>query len=180
MSLRLPGHEELPSLETPLEMLLACHGRVRKFCHVIQQLVTHLPQHGLTVDARQAAGNVIRYFDLAAPRHHADEEEDLFPALLLAAGEQVEFAAMRAALLALRHEHEPLGLLWQQLRPRLQAIHDGHWLELNEGELASRFAADYMAHAAREEAEVYPAAAQLLSTDVLARIAEQMVARRRH
>lgn len=180
MSLRLPGHEELPSLETPLEMLLACHGRVRKFCHVVQQLVVHLPKHGLTADARQAAGNVIRYFDLAAPRHHADEEEDLFPALLAAAGVQAEFAQMRAALLALQQEHEPLGLLWQQLRPRLQAIHDGHWLELDEGGIAVCFATEYIAHAAREEAEVYPAAAQLLCTEVLARIGERMVARRRH
>lgn len=34
------------------------------------------------VQAQAAAAQILRYFNVAAPLHHQDEDEDLFPALL--------------------------------------------------------------------------------------------------
>ena len=79
----LPGfHSPGASTEAPLEMLAACHGRVHKQCETLGRLAAHLPTHGSDTAAQQAATAVMRYFDTAARDHHADEEEDLFPALL--------------------------------------------------------------------------------------------------
>ena len=68
--------------EVPLEMVVACHLRVAQQCATLQRLAPHVPAQGADADARSAALGVMRHFDTAARGHHADEEVDLFPALL--------------------------------------------------------------------------------------------------
>ena len=63
-------------------MLAACHGRVESQCDTLRRLLPHVAAHGADVQAREAAVAVMRYFDTAARHHHADEEVDLFPALI--------------------------------------------------------------------------------------------------
>ena len=45
------------------------------------RLRDHLRAHGADEQARQAARDVMRYFDQAAPQHHQDEELHVFPAV---------------------------------------------------------------------------------------------------
>lgn len=68
--------------EAPLELLSACHRRAKSQCATLRRLVAHLLAHGVDEEARTAAANVLRYFDISARHHHADEEEDVFPALI--------------------------------------------------------------------------------------------------
>jgi len=68
--------------EAPPEMLSACHRRVEHQCATLRRLVPHLAAHGADSAARTATTNVWRYFETSAKHHHADEEEDLFPAPL--------------------------------------------------------------------------------------------------
>ena len=83
MSINLPGHTPPPvGFEAPLEMLSACHARIEQQCATLQRLVPHVASHGADTQARSAAAGVMRYFDTAAVDHHADEEVDLFPALI--------------------------------------------------------------------------------------------------
>ena len=91
------------STEAPLEMLAACHGRVHKQCETLGRLAAHLPTHGSDTAAQQAATAVMRYFDTAARDHHADEEEDLFPALLeaMAGSDAVCLRALTDGLVAI-------------------------------------------------------------------------------
>src|SRR5215472_17762851 len=70
------------SFEAPLEMLAACHDRMRDRCATLLRLRPHVAAKGADAAASSAARSVIRYFDSAARDHHADEEQDLFPALL--------------------------------------------------------------------------------------------------
>ena len=65
--------------EVPLEMLSACHGRVEQQCRTMLRLVPHLAANGPDQAAREAAQNIMRYFDTSAKHHHADEEEELLP-----------------------------------------------------------------------------------------------------
>lgn len=37
---------------------------------------------GVSEEARTAAISLLRYFDTSAGHHHADEEDDIFPALI--------------------------------------------------------------------------------------------------
>jgi hypothetical protein len=64
-----PGHRA-PSagFEAPFEILAACHERVERMLALIQRLQQHLQDTGCDDSARQAARDVMRYFDLAAPR----------------------------------------------------------------------------------------------------------------
>lgn len=84
MTSSFPGHSgPSASFEVPLEMLTACHHRIESQCTTLQRLVAHLATHDVDMDASIAAAAVLRYFDTSARDHHADEEADLFPALIL-------------------------------------------------------------------------------------------------
>ncbi len=83
MTIDFPGHSA-PSggFEVLLAMLSACHHRVERQCATLRRLVAHLASNGTDEDARTAAAAVMRYFDTSAKDHHADEETDLFPAIM--------------------------------------------------------------------------------------------------
>ncbi|MDY0108049.1 MAG: hemerythrin domain-containing protein, partial [Giesbergeria sp.] len=68
--------------DTPFEMLAACHERVLRSLALLQKLQDYLHGHPCDDSARQAARDVLRYFDVAAPLHHEDEELHVFPPLL--------------------------------------------------------------------------------------------------
>ena len=72
--------EAAPTFDDPLEMLHACHGRILGQCDTLKKLTAYLPVHGCDQQARQAAQNILRFFDSAGHFHHQDEEENLFPA----------------------------------------------------------------------------------------------------
>lgn len=62
------------TFEDPQAMLEACHDRVQRMCTLLERLTEHAGLHGADTQARQAATDVMRYFDLAGPHHHQDEE----------------------------------------------------------------------------------------------------------
>ena len=106
------------TFEAPLEMLAACHGRIERQCETLRRLVPHVAAHGSDQAAREAAQAVLRYFDHAALDHHADEEQDLFPALLEAmAGSDA--VCLRDLTEQLTRQHRELEAHWRALRPEL-------------------------------------------------------------
>ena len=122
MSASLPGHSApTAGFEVPLEMLSACHLRIEQQCSTLRRLVKHLASHGTDSEARLAAANVIRYFETAAKDHHADEEEDLFPALMesMAGSDAV---CLRELTQGLAAEHRELETRWQHLRATLERV----------------------------------------------------------
>src|SRR3990167_2202395 len=159
-----------PSIDDPIELLQACHDKVRRFAGLTLRLRAHLAERGPDAQAQEAARSILRYFDMAAPLHHDDEDHDLFPALRTLGQPE-----LTARICELEAQHESLGRLWQALHPWLTATAEGQTCtppaEVDE------FATAYPAHAASEEAQVYPAAAQL-STEQLRQISDAMVRRR--
>ncbi|MBB5020430.1 hemerythrin-like domain-containing protein [Chitinivorax tropicus] len=168
---------DIPSWDEPIAMLEACHGRVRAFCDTLQRLAKYLPEHGADIQAQQAAKNILRYFDVAAPKHHADEELDLFPALLTKLGprDDVEANRLREVIGSLLQEHTVLHGLWQQLRPALLHIAAGEQVELPAVKL---FANTYCTHADREEQLVFNFATDTLDAATLSQLSQSMTARR--
>ena len=81
-SVSLPGFAS-PGVgfEQPFEMLEACHERVQRSLALLQRLVDHVDRNGHDADSRSAARDVLRYFDIAGPHHHEDEERHVFPPL---------------------------------------------------------------------------------------------------
>lgn len=171
----LPGFSSpSASTEVPLEMLAACHGRIDRQCQTLERLCNHLARHGSDNAAREAAVAIMRYFDTAARDHHADEENDLFPALLASAGAQQ--TNLQTLTERLRAEHRQLEAAWQALRLQLQAIAEGND-QLDAAE-ATRFVASYRAHIELEDSELLPAATRCLDTEALRRIGQAMRERR--
>ncbi len=175
----LPGHSA-PGVgfEAPFEMLEACHERVERMLGLIQRLQQHLKDTGCDDSARQAARDVMRYFDQAAPRHHEDEERHVFPPLM--AGPD---AAVKALVLRLIQDHRQMELAWTDARTVLQTIAEHHnqpwpgltvWhqVKLND------FARLYRQHVDDEEKVAYPAARGLLGPGALAAMSEDMMQRR--
>jgi iron-sulfur cluster repair protein YtfE (RIC family) len=67
------------SSEGLVELLLECHGRIRRFLGFARRLAT---TDGIGAEeARTVAGEIRRYFVVAFPMHLADEDEDLTPRL---------------------------------------------------------------------------------------------------
>lgn len=161
--------------DTPFEMLLACHERVQRTLALLARLVDYLRSDGCDASARQAARDVLRYFDIAAPLHHEDEERHVFPPLL-AQGE----SAVAAAVRRLQADHEAMHAHWQAARTRLLALADGQAdaFTTEDEALFARFAAGYAEHIRTEEDLVYPAARTLLSDAALAAMGADMRQRR--
>ncbi|HET8870213.1 hemerythrin domain-containing protein [Aquabacterium sp.] len=163
-------HSPPPSFDDPLEMLQACHGKVRHFAGLTVRLAQHLSEHGADRQARDAAQSVLRYFDVAAPLHHADEDDDLYPALLA-----LDDAELTQAISRLTAEHTELGRLWQAVRVWLQQVHEGQ-ASLPPVELTA-FAQRYPQHALDEETLVYPHAKRL-RPELLVELGKSMAQRR--
>ncbi len=177
MSIDVPGHAApTAGFEVPLEMLSACHARIEQQCATLRRLVSHLARHGADDAARSASASVMRYFDTAALHHHADEETDLFPALLesMAGSDSVCLRELTDSLVA---EHRELESRWQQVRRTLAVIATGEHAPL-ESETVEAMVGLYERHLQREDHELLPMAARLLSDDALDRVGCAMRVRR--
>ena len=103
-----------PSFEDPIAMLLACHGKIRRFCAELSLLPEHLSLHGWDDVAVSSAKRICQYFNQAAPLHHLDEEADLFPAYRPLAPQQD--IALIEQLCA---HHLDMEQTWQRLNTQL-------------------------------------------------------------
>ncbi len=176
----LPGHRPLAAgLEAPFEMLAACHERVERMLALQTKLQQHLLDKGCDEPARQAARDVMRYFDLAAPLHHQDEELHVFPPLLAGAD-----AALRMLAERLINDHRQMEAAWIAARSVLQAIADSRpdadWRALTpaQADALNQFAALYEQHLADENGAAYPAAQAALPLEAVQAMSEDMMQRR--
>ena len=157
-----------PGFDDPLGMLVACHRRIERELATLGRLQRHLPEHGCDDEARAAARAIIKYFDGAAPNHHADEEESLFPRLQAHAGPMIE---------DLEHDHDALAMSWRRLRPLLAGIASSSRANLSPKHV-SDLSAIYAAHILREERMLIPLAARILDAEALRQIGQEMALRR--
>lgn len=165
--------------DQPFEMLHACHERVQRTLGLLARLRDHLRQHGADAQAREAARDVLRYFDIAAPLHHEDEELHVFPPLLAHGS-----AAVVELVQALQAEHAAMARHWAEARVPLAAaaLAEGAagavpWSPEQE-KVLDDFAGLYAEHIVREESVAYPAAQVLLGESGWAPMGREMARRR--
>lgn len=161
--------------EQPFEMLEACHERVQRMLALLARLREHVASHGADESARQAARDVMRYFDQAAPQHHLDEERHVFPVLLQHADAHTQTVVRR-----LQEDHTAMESGWTAARAVLDALANGvrPTLDAQAERTLADFAALYDEHIRAEEGIAYPAARPLLEGDALAAMAQDMMRRR--
>ena len=118
----------------------------------------------------------MRHFDICASQYCSDEEEDLFPALLesMAGSDAV---CLREITSAMAQQHRTLEMMWQRLRKPLAAVAGGKDAAPDNGSV-DVFVALYRSHIEREQIELLPMAARLLTDDAMEQVGQSM--RKRH
>ena len=162
--------------DQPFELLAACHQRVERMLGLLQRLQPHLQAKGADRSAAEAARDVLRYFDLAAPHHHEDEERHVLPVLQASAD-----LALQALARRLKADHQAMTAAWAGLRPGLAQLADGHWPADDEAAQFKRWAdfdALYRDHLSAEDGTAYPEASKRLAPPVLAEMGDEMARRR--
>lgn len=155
----------------PIEMLYACHGKVKRFCKQLEILPTYLTQHGVNQAVKNDVQQILNYFNLSAPLHHDDEEQDFFPALLAVCPQAQENVDK------LETQHHDLHQNWANLAVELQALVEGKQTALDEA-LIKRFISGYDLHIGLEE-PLFELGKAHLSPETLHAIGQRMAARRK-
>jgi hemerythrin-like domain-containing protein len=164
-----------PRFDQPLELLKDCHRRIEYFLDALSGAIARNRRGPLDAEGREFLSRAIEYFRTGLPRHMSDEEDSLFPRLR-------GHASLTARLDSLSEDHREETEFMEALLIRLEPIAAGETLpsDLLDG-LAAQAGAlreRYAGHIEREELELFPAAAGLLSEAELAEIGGEMAARR--
>jgi hemerythrin-like domain-containing protein len=165
----------------PLMLWAACHQRGQRVALLLQRLFEHLKLHGPSDATRVTAAQVRRYLVEAAPRHHADEDLDLFPRLrrqIDARGKRIPEADRAVgALEVLERHHLRLEDQWQRVQAAL--VHAESASPTPEHcAIADEFADAFITHHEIEDQIVTPVAQRALTAEDLAEIGASMAARR--
>lgn len=164
----------------PLGVLSDCHRRIEHFLRLLITVTEQARGGALSVEQREALTSALRYFDEAAPKHTADEEESLFPRLR--AARHARAAEARQLVDALAQDHH----VARAYHSRIAAL-AGRWLadgclpvaavqEL--AECLDRLAGLYRSHIAVEDEQLIPLARIILGAAETAAFGGEMAARR--
>ena len=166
--------------DEPLGLLSDCHRRIEHFLGVLVAVEQRLAGERLDAECRQALQAALTYFETAAPRHTADEEDSLFPRLR-ASGDAAAREAL-AVVQQLERDHD----IADEHHAAANAI-VRRWLDegrLSGGDPAAlrhhlaALQALYRTHIAVEDDQLFPAAARVLDDEALREIGCEMAARR--
>lgn len=145
--------------DSPLNTFANCHAGILRHLADLGDLPMLLAP---AQRARRIAEEALGFFRAAVFEHHAEEEAELFPAVLKSAAAGEERERVQAITERLSREHRAVEALWKALEPGLKQVAKGHDSQLETADL-ERLVQQYTAHAAFEEAEFLPLAQQILS-----------------
>jgi hemerythrin-like domain-containing protein len=164
----------------PIGLLSDCHRRIERFLQALLTVATEAAGGSLEVEHRRALETALKYFREAAPKHTADEEEDLFPILRQLPSQRVWTVLTAVDRLEAEHktaeawhrEVEDIGERWLR-QDRLSSEEAAHL----RGLLAS-LSDLYRSHIATEEQDIFPVAQAELSDSAKQAIGRHMASRR--
>jgi hemerythrin-like domain-containing protein len=120
--------------------------------------------------ARRIAADAVEFFRPTVFEHHAEEERELFPAVLASAAQGSERDRVQALVDRLTAEHRNVEAIWKVIEPEIKAVAKGRDTRLDSRELV-HLVKTYVEHARFEEAEFLP-----LSQTILGRNQNHMAA----
>ena len=167
----LLNNDPAPDFTDPLGLLRACHQRILGFCDLLEKVASHINNHGVDDEAKQAAKKIYRYFSTSAKLHHLDEEQDLFP---LVVNQSLEITAI---VHELKQEHITLDAVWNDIElllakpASIEAVRDF-------SQRVDLFCLAYRQHVAKENKKFLPIAQHLISAEQLQELGYKMQKRR--
>ena len=166
--------------DEPIGLLSDCHRRIERFLAMLATVADVRRGSQLTDADRRALEAALQYFETAAPRHTADEEESLFPRLRATTDPAARAAFDAVQRLEADHrvaeEHHNLvsrlGRQW--LSNDTLSEQDARALRQSLDALAVL----YREHIAIEENQLFASAAHVLTAEELEAVGREMAARR--
>lgn len=155
----MPAATTTPGVEddAPLSTFSRCH------VGILSQLeaTAKLPELAEAAErARRTAQSTIELFDHAVLKHHEEEEDELFTAVMKSATSE-ERAHVGTLVQRLTAEHRRVESLWKSLEPAVKAVARGAPAQLDAAALAELVRC-YDEHARFEEGEFLPLAERIL------------------
>jgi hemerythrin-like domain-containing protein len=176
-TLAFPGQSSpSASFDDPVAMLFECHNRVRISLDLLRKLCAHLQTKGQDEHTASAATDILRYFDIAAPLHHQDEELHVFPAL-----RKSHVIAIQTYVERAQADHIRMNDQWSALRITLldlaSAKRETKWSQTFSDQVYS-FTATYDEHLNIEEQLLFPALSMAVGAKELEDMGLEMQQRR--
>jgi Hemerythrin HHE cation binding domain len=153
--------------DQPLDAFSLCHVGILSHLEAFGQLPALLEP---AARARHIAADTLKFFREAVFEHHAEEERELFPAVLSSAAEGEERDRVQAIVDRLTKEHRAVEAVWSKLEPGLKDVAKGHDTTL-DGAAVTALVTAYEGHARYEEQVFLP-----LSQAILGRNSNHMAA----
>lgn len=155
----------------PIEMLYACHGKVKRFCKQLQILPTYLAENGVNQAVKTDVQQIVNYFNISAPLHHDDEEKDFFPALVEV------YPQAQETIELLETQHGSLHQNWDNLEVQLKELLENK-RENIDVDLIKLFVSGYDVHIPLEET-LFELGKQYIVQEKLTQIGKVMAERRK-
>lgn len=146
------------SAEQPLDNFSQCHVGILAQMQEFAALPALIEP---AARARRIAGNMLAFFPCVVREHHAEEEQELFPAVLGASAKGAERELVQVMVERLTAEHRQLEAMWSRLESPLTAVAKGRDSDL-DASAVQRLVATYTDHALYEEQQFLPLAQALL------------------
>lgn len=151
-----------PATQQPDEPLMNfsnCHAGILTHLDAFGELPALLAP---AEKARKIAEDTLAFFRHAVFEHHAEEERELFPAVLASASKGEERDRIKVLVDQLTAEHRVVESAWNKLEPELKKVAKGHSSNINTQAL-DHLVSSYKAHARYEESDFLPLAHAILS-----------------
>lgn len=150
----------------PFKALDACHQQIHEHLAELAQLLERLDANSGSVHSRQKAKTIEAFFSETARTHHAEEERNVFPGILLTGNVELVQAVQ-----TLKQDHGWIEQNWIELAPMLRAIAQGEdWVDMDELKHNTEvFLNLYHEHIVLEETLIYPEAKARLSEELASR-----------
>ena len=154
--------EQLPGdHDAPLNTFSQCHAGILAQLDALAGLPALVEA---AAQARKVAASTLEMFQQGIFEHHAEEEAELFPAVLRSAHPGAEHDRVQGIVERLTSEHRTLETLWKRVEPALNAAVKGKYAEVDV-EVVAELAHAYGNHARFEEEELLPLADIILGRD---------------
>ena len=148
--------------DNPLNEFSGCHEHIVVNFENLKSMLKRIREQPGSGEIRKLAKQQLVFFKEVVMEHHAEEEQELFVAVMESAEKGEEANEARRAIKRLVAEHRELELTWGKLQADIKRLAKGKSAELDV-ELAKELAERYLAHAAYEEQYFLPMAANILS-----------------
>lgn len=158
MSADKTRHPELVPEHTPVDDFSDCHAGILA---TLRTFGTLPPLQDAAQRARKVAADTLALMDKAVIEHHAEEEEELFPAVLRSAEPGQERDRVQTLIWRLTDEHREIEDLWKHLRPEVARAAAGKEAHVSQ-EAVNMLVGIYKQHAHTEERDFLPLAQNIL------------------